>query len=146
MSLIQLIYVSDLSNAADIDDADVAVLGAILEQSARNNGREGVTGMLLFSQGNFMQVIEGEADDVKRAFERIRADPRHRNLTLLSEEAVPERHFSDWRMGFRRITAADAAQLPMMAPWFEFGFKPEAIRARPGVALEMLQAFSQMMR
>ena len=146
MSLIQLIYVSDLVDATSEGDMSHHLLASILKQSAEHNTRDRITGMLLFSSGNFMQLLEGEPESVARLFERIQADPRHRNLIVVMNEPVTERQFAGWRMGWRHITPADALRLPELAPWFEFGFNRDAIRAQPGMALDLLRNFSQTMR
>ena len=139
MSLVQLIYVSDLvgDNESEIP--------AILKSSVRNNSKEGITGMLLYSGGNFLQVLEGEPDAVKATYDRICLDSRHRNTIVLTKEDVKERHFSNWSMGYRQLGPEHAASLPKYAPFFQFGFDTSAIQAKPGVALEMLELFSQGM-
>ncbi|MDD3937038.1 BLUF domain-containing protein [Rhodoferax sp.] len=139
MSLVQLIYVSDLvgENEADIP--------AIMKSSVRNNSKNGITGMLLYSRGNFLQVLEGEPEAVQATYDRICLDPRHRNTFVLTQEEVTERHFPHWSMGYRQLGPEHAASLPKYAPYFQFGFDTSAIKAKPGVALEMLELFSQGM-
>lgn len=139
MSLVQLIYVSDLVGENESD------IPAILKSSVRNNSKNGITGMLLYSRGNFLQVLEGEPDAVNATYDRIRLDPRHRNTIVLTREDVTERHFSNWRMGYRQLGPEHAASLPKYAPYFQFGFDTSAIQAKPGLALEMLALFSQGM-
>lgn len=139
MSLVQLIYVSDLVGENESGIAD------ILKSSVRNNSRNGITGMLLYSRGNFLQVLEGEPGAVQATYDRICLDPRHRNTIELTEEPVLERHFSHWSMGYRALGPELAASLPQYAPYFQFGFDTSAIKAKPGVALEMLELFSQGM-
>ncbi len=139
MSLVQLIYVSDL-----IGDKE-SEIPAILKSSVRNNSKDGITGMLLYAGGNFLQVLEGESDAVKATYDRICLDPRHRNTIVLTNEDVKERHFSNWSMGYRQLGPEHAAKLPRYAPYFQFGFDTSAIQAKPGVALEMLELFSQGM-
>lgn len=139
MSLVQLIYVSDLVNK------DETQIPAILASSVRHNEEDDITGMLLYAQGNFLQVLEGEPELVRRTYDRICQDVRHRNTVLLTEEAVTERHFADWRMGYRQLEPGLAAKVPDYAPFFEFGFDAAAIRGKLGVALEMLELFSRGM-
>ncbi|OQW87690.1 MAG: hypothetical protein BWK72_12340 [Rhodoferax ferrireducens] len=139
MSLVQLIYVSDLVNN------DESLIPAILATSLRRNPEDGITGMLLYSHGNFLQVLEGEQAEVDATYARICQDPRHPNTVMLAQEPVKERHFAQWSMGFRRLSPEHAASLPQYAPFFQFGFDAQAIQAKPGVALEMLQLFSQGM-
>ncbi len=137
MSLVQLIYVSDLVNQNE------AELGPILESAVRHNREDGITGMLLYSGGNFLQVLEGERSKVLGTYERICLDPRHRNITVLTEEEVPERQFSNWSMGYKQLGEKDIARFPKYAPYFQFGFKASSFNAKPGVALELLELFSK---
>lgn len=83
----------------------------ILAVSQRNNARAGVTGALIFNNGFFGQVLEGPEEAVDATFERIQADPRHRDVTVLGVKPVVERAFGDWSMGFVgfETTGGDAA-------------------------------------
>lgn len=137
--LLQLIYVSALVKGNESE------LGAILEASVRNNTRDGLTGMLLYSGGNFMQVLEGEKRMVQATFNRISRDPRHNNIIMLSKEAITEREFAKWSMGFKQLGEADVQRFPEHAPWFRFGFNADAIRAAPGAALDLLKMFASGM-
>lgn len=133
---IQLIYVSDLSPGQEKE------LPGILDTSVRRNGQDGITGMLLYAGGNIMQVLEGEEGAVRCTYERISRDPRHRNITLLSEEIIAARDFSDWRMGYKHLSPDVVQSVPRFAPFFKVGFKLDAIAAKPGAAKEMLVFFA----
>ena len=139
MELMQLIYASD--KVSD-DDSELA---AILASAARNNRKNQITGMLLYAGGNFMQVIEGAPATVHTTYERILHDSRHRNLLLMLEEPVAQRHFSEWSMGFKRLGAEHVKAFPQFAPYFQYGLDAHAIKAVRGCALDMLQTFSKGM-
>jgi hypothetical protein len=95
----QLLYTS--STRRDLPDA---ALEAVLAASRRNNELVGVTGILLYIDGGFMQVLEGEPDPVARTYDRICQDKRHWNTqVLLDREAL--RAFEEWSMGFLRPAA-----------------------------------------
>jgi hypothetical protein len=141
VSLVRLMYVS--SAVAELADA---ALRSILESAVRHNTPVGVTGMLLYCGGNFMQVLEGEEPTVRETYERICQDPRHKDLYLLGLAAIGARDFAAWSMGFRQLAAADAVQHPAYAPFLGNGFGAFRIDARPGLALEMLQRFSRLQR
>ena len=74
-------------------------LHTILRKSQANNPALGVTGVLCFSQGVFLQVLEGGRTAVNRLYNRIVADPRHTQVELLSYEEIAERRFACWSMG-----------------------------------------------
>lgn len=92
--LAQIIYVSSAVQLLRPDD-----LSLLLQQARRNNRRDGITGMLLYHGGTFMQVFEGEAETVSALHDRILGDPRHRGVIELYNGPVPERQFPDWAMG-----------------------------------------------
>ena len=72
----------------------------ILRASRRNNPTVGVTGALLYADGNFMQVLEGPAEAVDGVYRRVQRDPRHHGVLTLLDTAAAERAFPDWSMGF----------------------------------------------
>lgn len=72
----------------------------------------GITGVLLYADGNFIQTIEGPDDVVEATFARIAADPRHHGVLVGLRDTIEERAYPDWSMGFRALSAAEAAELP----------------------------------
>jgi len=78
-------------------------LVALLELSRRNNSRDGLSGMLLYSSQSFLQVLEGESAALDTTYDRIRADDRHVNLRLLLDAEVAEPLFPEWTMGFDHV-------------------------------------------
>ncbi len=77
---------------------------SLLLQSRRNNAARGITGMLLYGNETFLQVIEGEDAAVDALVERIGADSRHSGVKILTRKAVSGRQYSDWSMSFERVT------------------------------------------
>lgn len=96
--MIQLIYLTAAVRLMQDDE-----LMALLRQSRTNNEAAGLTGILLYSGGNFLQVLEGEGAAVDALMARIERDPRHRNLIVLMRRPITERMFPTWSMGFRRL-------------------------------------------
>lgn len=78
---------------------DNEALCRLLEISRRNNGAVGVTGMLLFHDGNFIQALEGPRDEVLRMFERVKVDPSHGDILSVGPMTIEQRYFPDWTMG-----------------------------------------------
>lgn len=136
MSLIHLIYVS-----AAREEMAGAGLDSILDASVRNNVPRGVTGMLVYSAGSFMQLLEGEEAAVDEIFSFIKQDQRHHTIILLERAAISTRSFDRWSMGFKRLGADDRHVHAAWAPLFEHGFNAVEIGARPGLALSMLTDF-----
>jgi hypothetical protein len=95
--LFQLIYSSDA--ACDIDQE----IDLIMAASTRNNPQQGITGLLVYSDDIFLQVLEGEEKTVQACYERIRQDPRHTDCDVVHSHAVSKRSFPKWAMAARRL-------------------------------------------
>lgn len=95
--LTQIVYASSAVGALHGDD-----LAQILRVSRARNAAAGVTGALLYHQGNVMQVLEGPSAAVEAVYARVEADPRHHGVIVLYRSAVAERAFPDWSMGLCR--------------------------------------------
>jgi hypothetical protein len=136
MALFQLIYMSSLVNP------DPAVAADVLEVSVRNNKMNGVTGMMLYADGNIVQVLEGEKASVKDTFSRILLDMRHVSIFVLYEREITERDFGSWSMGYKQLMKADVERLGVAAHVFEARYQEVARRVRPSDALEVLKSFA----
>ena len=101
----QIVYCSAATTAFDEQD-----LLALLAVARTNNTRLGVTGMLLFHEGSFIQVLEGERETVETLYDRVAQDQRHAGTRVLARGEVEERSFEEWSMGFRHVR--DASALP----------------------------------
>jgi len=102
----QLVYASHTTQKMGDED-----LNSILESARRNNAKIGVTGMLLYIDQNFLQILEGEEAAVNNVYRQIASDPRHSAISVLARRSAPERLFEGWSMGFERVnkdTAPDA--------------------------------------
>lgn len=93
MALGHLLYISDADEALTSDDIE-----AIRTVSARNNAVLDITGILFYSNGHFVQFLEGDPEAVHGLFDTIVEDDRHDNVKLLFERPSPERVFTDWDM------------------------------------------------
>jgi Sensors of blue-light using FAD len=131
----QLLYASN--TACDIALGD---LDDILTASRHNNALMGLTGLLLFIDGGFLQILEGEERPIRELYTRITGDRRHHSPRLMLDREVPTRAFPDWSMGFERPCMDDPETAGM------FGVAREAIHGRlsPGtgrIVAMMLQTF-----
>jgi hypothetical protein len=111
-------YASRAVPAVDQDE-----LIAILRKSKANNPALGVTGVLCFSEGIFLQVLEGGRGAVNKLYNRIASDARHTQVELLSYEEIGERRFAGWSMGQVNMARLNPALLlkyserPMLDPY-----------------------------
>jgi hypothetical protein len=92
--LVRLMYVSRAVPALDQEE-----LVAILRKSKANNPALGITGVLCYSEGIFLQVLEGGRSAVNRLYNSIVTDLRHTDVELLGYEEIGERRFAGWAMG-----------------------------------------------
>ena len=72
----------------------------LLAQARQLNEKAGLSGMLLYDRGWFFQWIEGPTEALGVTWNRIRRDPRHQDLTVITDQPVPVRLFADWHMRF----------------------------------------------
>ena len=85
-------------------------IGELLSACRRANDAHQVTGMLLYSEGSFFQVLEGEKESVDRVFSRVSADDRHHKITTIVREKAPRRSFGDWTMGYVGLSREELSQ------------------------------------
>jgi hypothetical protein len=106
-SLFQIVYTSTAT-----DSLDQAKLKELLKGSVRRNTQAGITGLLLFKDGCFMQVLEGEKTKAKALFAKIRRDPRHHRIIPLIQEPTRQRYFPDSAMAFQDLKTPELLNLP----------------------------------
>ncbi|OJV69134.1 BLUF domain-containing protein [Hydrogenophaga sp. 70-12] len=91
--LVRLLYVSRAV------DKDAKAIEGILESSRQHNLSNGITGVLCYGGGIFLQAIEGGRAAVNQLYNQIAADPRHKDVVLLHYQEISERRFGGWTMG-----------------------------------------------
>ncbi|MDP2769915.1 MAG: BLUF domain-containing protein [Giesbergeria sp.] len=91
--LVRLLY------ASRAVDTSAAAIEAILMQSRQHNPGCGITGILCYGGGVFLQAIEGGRPAVNELYGHIQRDPRHKDVELLHYEEIAERRFGGWTMG-----------------------------------------------
>ena len=92
--MVRMLYASRAADGVDQD-----ALHIILRQSKANNPPLGITGLLCYSGGIFIQALEGGRAAVNALYLKISQDPRHRDVVLLTYEEILERRFAGWAMG-----------------------------------------------
>ena len=112
--ILLLVYVSSATVLFD-----QPMLVELLRVSRANNARDGITGVLLYDDGSFIQAIEGPEPAIRALKRRLEADPRHQQVTTVLEELVAERQFGQWSMGFVPREALDAADLDAFTHFLE---------------------------
>jgi len=107
MPLIQLVYASAATKPFTQN-----ALRELLAKARTFNSSVGISGLLLYHEQSFFQILEGPEEVVIPLFTRIERDPRHERVLLLSrKENEAERNFAAWSMGFVDVDST-AAKLP----------------------------------
>ena len=87
-----------------------AGLEDILAAAHRNNEADGITGVLIYADGYFLQILEGPRDKVDACLGRIETDPRHESLTTFGANEIEARAFDGWRMAYLNPSPDELAQ------------------------------------
>ena len=135
-NLIHLIYVSTAMQQFSAED-----LLQLLDQSRAKNARLGLTGMLLYTENNFFQVLEGEPAVVDELFQTISHDERHMKMVTIIREPIAKRSFGEWTMGFADITSSDLQEITGLNDFFREGTTFAQLNA--GRAKKLLNAFKE---
>lgn len=114
MPLYCLVYTSVSSQELSDDE-----LKELLKKAREKNKNLNITGMLLHMDPFFIQVLEGEEVTVIDAYNRIKEDPRHHKVSLIYKKQIKERCFSDWTMGFNKVSDDDTKDLDGFSDFWE---------------------------
>jgi hypothetical protein len=136
--LVRLLY------ASRAIDAESAGIEGILAQSRQGNPGLGITGILCYGGGIFLQAIEGGRSAVSDLYGHIQRDPRHKDVVLLHYEEISERRFSGWTMGQVNMSKINASILLKYAEKPELD--PYSVSGKVSLALlEELMATASIM-
>lgn len=138
--MLSLVYISAATRLFSEDD-----LKALLEQSRKKNKRLGITGMLLYKDGNFMQVLEGSNETVTGLYRTIERDPRHHGVWELIRQQLEAREFPAWSMGFRNLKDVDLQQMPGYSTFLNRPLTSTDFQADPTRAQKLLRMFREKM-
>ena len=100
--LSQLVYVSNRKPNCTAEEID-----KILASCKKNNPPLNITGVLLFSETKFIQLVEGDAKVIMALYDKIKKDNRHSLPVMISYNPIPEKSFPSWHMGSRNISKTE---------------------------------------
>ncbi|HEY3350195.1 MAG TPA: BLUF domain-containing protein [Thermoanaerobaculia bacterium] len=123
----RLVYSSEA--APDLTPAE---LEGMLAESRIRNKAHGISGVLIFVDGAFLQVLEGEKNDVLDLMGRIDRDPRHRGVKVFYEQDVDDRAFDSWSMAYLSPSAAEVAKWAELEGATTIGGVLASVEAHPG--------------
>jgi hypothetical protein len=101
----QIIYSSEAATPMQTDD-----LQELLDRSRRNNAARGITGALIYAEGSFLQILEGDQGQLQDLMTKIRRDVRHESVSVLRESEVPTAIFGSWKMAYVSATPKQVAE------------------------------------
>lgn len=136
--LSHLVYVSTAREPMREPD-----LARLLELARERNKRYGITGMLLYKNGRFIQLLEGQEENVQKIFRSIARDERHYDVQLLWSRYAQYREFPDWTMGFQNIDELDPSILKAYTPFLDRDFRYEKFLENSTDVHAMLLAFKE---
>lgn len=101
-----LVYISSMNGSMNEEQ-----LAELLQESRKNNAKNSITGILVYIDGNIIQLLEGEESSVKQVFKRISCDRRHSGIIKITEGNMKDRIFPDWSMCFKSVSAMQCKNL-----------------------------------
>lgn len=140
MGLIQLVYSSSAIKLMNNQE-----LLEILQTSHRNNARDDISGLLLYKEGTFMQVLEGPEEAVLALYAKIERDMRHKNAQILVNVPIHERMFADWSMAFENMDGMNAKDYPGLVDFLDEPLTSESYKSRPNRVMILLRTFRELM-
>jgi len=140
MALGHLLYISDAVQPITRQD-----LEAIRTVSMRNNAPHRITGVLFYSAGHFVQLLEGEPATLRALFEVIKCDPRHCEVKLLLERPADRRIFTDWSMGLLDLDNYGESERHDLDELVRLASRDEPTDDAVPIELEILSRFCMML-
>ena len=114
-----------------------------VEPFREKNVRLGITGLLLYKHGAFMQALEGHEEAVRALFATIREDKDHHHVLTLVAMPVARRQFPDWSMGFKNLDGVTINPVPGYNPSMDLPPTGDDLSWQASVALTLLATFKQ---
>lgn len=134
--MIQVSYISSATSPMSTQD-----LTRLLEQCREYNASNGITGMLLYSNSTFIQVLEGEDRMIDELLDRIEEDARHTDIKLLHRKRIDHRQYSGWNMGFKRIGKDDLRNIEGVGHLPQVDFNTEFLGGHEGIVSALMEHF-----
>jgi len=99
-------YVSRQSHIMSEED-----ISALLSKCRTNNTQNGITGMLIYFDGTFVQFLEGPEENLNQLFAKISKDKRHQDVILLLDGQTEKREFADWTMAYKKLSVYEVNKI-----------------------------------
>jgi len=139
--LFRIIYVSTASKFFDRTE-----LLNFLQQTRERNTRVGITGLALYKDGQFMQVLEGGEAAVREAFARISQRLEHYGIMIIVQEYIEQRQFADWSMAFPDLDRTEGQNVPGYSEFLNTPLTGAEFAANPSRCEKLLLLFKKNIR
>ena len=113
----------------------------ILQASRKNNVRLGITGILVYRDGNFMQVLEGTEKNIAELMSSIGKDSRHRGVLVLLKKKIAERQFPQWSMAFKDLNELSPEDAAAFSPFLQGSVVDDQFRSKSEACYKLLLKF-----
>jgi uncharacterized membrane protein (DUF373 family) len=113
----------------------------LLQQCREYNAGSGLTGMLLYCNTSFLQVLEGDEKVVDDLIDKIRNDTRHTNLQMLHRKTIQRREYSEWSMGFKRVSDTELQNVEGLRNFGEKDFNPDYLVQHGAIVQSLMNHF-----
>jgi hypothetical protein len=120
-------------------------LRVLLTAARLKNDQHGITGMLLYKDGNFMQVLEGERNAVQATRARIEVDPKHHGMLVLLSGPIEHREFGSWSMAYRDLGNPENRNVPGYDEFLNTPLNHERFVKEPAASRKLLAVFKRHM-
>jgi uncharacterized membrane protein (DUF373 family) len=134
--MIQIAYISSAT-----EPMSKQALLHLLKNCRENNAGRGVTGMLLYCNGTFLQVLEGEERVIDELLDIIERDPRHTGMQVIQRKAIKQREYSDWSMGFQRVSERDLRRIEGLRDFREEDFNAAHLGQQSAIVQSLMDHF-----
>jgi hypothetical protein len=135
--MIQLSYISTSPQPMETEQ-----LLALLQECLHGNRGLGVTGLLLYGNRTFLQVLEGDEAVVDALYEKIMRDTRHTDIKCLTRKTIERRQYAEWTMGFKRLSDADLDHVDGLKNFSLKEFNAEYLAANEAARASLMDHFS----
>lgn len=131
-----LVYISHANKLFSCEE-----LLHLLKIARKRNQENGITGLLLYKDGSFMQVLEGSVNDIETVFASIKGDARHSRVRTLLYGPITSRMFNQWYMGFYNIDNLDSNEFEGFSHYLRNAHSIQGLIDHPSDALKILEYF-----
>lgn len=129
----ELIYTS-----IAIEEMDQKGLEDILFTANNTNKELDITGMLVYHNRTFIQLLEGDKTKVEELYKKIIKDKRHTSAEIFWQDSIKQRSFANWSMAFSTLHSLPEDLKENYSPFLELGFTSELVQESPNDGHELL--------